>query len=222
MAEWTQLKASDGHALKAWRAAPAGKPKGAIVVVQEIFGVNHHIRDVAERFAREGYLAIAPAMFDRYERDFDVGYGPDDMTKAFAIYPKIDMPNALLDIEAARAAVATAGKTGVVGYCMGGTAAWLSATRLKFDASVCYYGGGIDAFASEKPHCPVIMHFGSKDAHIPLDKVDAIKRAQPNIPVYVYDADHGFSCDERASFDKAAHELAWSRTTKFFAEKLHA
>jgi carboxymethylenebutenolidase len=221
MAEWIELKAADGHALKAWRAAPSGKPKGAIVVVMEIFGVNHHIRDVAERFAREGYLAIAPAMFDRYSRDFDVGYGPDDMAKAFAIYPKIDMANAILDIEAARAAVASAGKTGVVGYCFGGTAAWLSATRLKFDAASCYYGGNIAGFATEKPHCPVIMHFGSKDAHIPLAKVDEIKKAQPGIPVYVYDADHGFSCDERASFDKAAHQLAWSRTVKFFAENLH-
>jgi len=109
MAEWTQLKASDGHTMKAWRAAPAGKPKGAIVVVQEIFGVNHHIRDVTERFAREGYLAIAPAMFDRYERDFDVGYGPDDMAKAFAFLPKLNMDNAILDIEAARAAVASTG-----------------------------------------------------------------------------------------------------------------
>ena len=222
MAEWIELKAADGHALKAWRAAPAGKPKGAIVVVMEIFGVNHPIRDVTERFAREGYLAIAPAMFDRYQRDFDVGYGPDDMAKAFAIYPKIDMPKAILDIEAARTAVASAGKIGVVGYCFGGTAAWLGATRLKFDAAACYYGGNIAGFASEKPHCPVIMHFGSKDAHIPLAKVDEIKKAQPGVPIYIYEADHGFSCDERESFDKAAHELAWSRTRKFFVENLHA
>lgn len=222
MAEWIELKAADGHTLKAWRAAPSGKPKGAIVVVMEIFGVNHHIRDVTERYAREGYLVIAPAMFDRYSRDFDVGYGPDDMAKAFAIYPKIDMPKAVLDIEAARAAVSSAGKTGVVGFCFGGTAAWLAATRLKFDAAACYYGGNIAGFATEKPHCPVIMHFGSKDTHIPMDKVEEIKKAQPNVPVHVYDADHGFSCNERGSFDKPAHELAWSRTTKFFAEKLQA
>ncbi|MEQ1865555.1 MAG: dienelactone hydrolase family protein [Micropepsaceae bacterium] len=222
MPEWTELKAADGHTLKAWRAAPQGKPKGAMVVVMEIFGVNHHIRDVAERYAREGYLTIAPAMFDRYQRDFDVGYGPDDMARAFAFLPKLNMDHAVLDIEAARKAVAGAGKTGVVGFCFGGTAAWLAATRLKFDAASCYYGGNVAGFANEKPHCPVIMHFGSKDAHIPMDKVEAIKKAQPNVPVHVYDADHGFSCDERASFDKAAHELAWSRTTKFFAEKLHA
>jgi carboxymethylenebutenolidase len=220
MAEWTELKASDGHTLKAWRAAPSGTPKGAMVVVMEIFGVNHHIRDVTERYAREGYLAIAPAMFDRYQRDFDVGYGPDDMAKAFAFLPKLNMDQAVLDIEAARKAVASAGKTGVVGFCFGGTASWLAATRLKFDAAACYYGGNIAGFAKEKPNCPVIMHFGSKDAHIPMDKVEEIKKAQPNVPVYVYDADHGFSCNERGSFDKAAHELAWSRTTKFFAENL--
>ncbi len=220
MAEWVELTASDGHKFKAWRAAPQGKAKGAIVVIQEIFGVNHHIRDVTERFAREGYLAIAPALFDRYERDFDVGYGPEDRAKAMAFIPKLNIEKGLLDTEAARATVAGVGKIGVVGFCFGGTVAWLGATRLTFDAAVAYYGGQIAAMASEKPKCPVIMHFGEKDAHIPLSSVEQIKKAQPNVPVYVYDADHGFSCDERATFDKAAHELAWSRTIKFFRENV--
>ena len=220
MAEWVDLTASDGHKFKAWRAAPQGKAKGAIVVIQEIFGVNHHIRDVTERFAREGYLAIAPALFDRYQRDFDVGYGPEDRAKAMAFIPKLNIEKGLLDTEAARAAVAGVGKIGVVGFCFGGTVAWLGATRLTFDAAVAYYGGQIAALANEKPKCPVIMHFGEKDAHIPLSSVEQIKKAQPTVPVYVYDADHGFSCDERATFDKAAHELAWSRTTKFFRENV--
>ena len=168
MAEWVELTASDGHTFKAWRAAPAGKAKGAIVVIMEIFGVNSHIRNVTERFAREGYVAIAPALFDRYERDFDIGYGQDERPKAMAIIPKLDIAKAMLDAEASRAAVASAGKVGIVGFCFGGVVAWLGATRLKFAASSCYYGGRIAALKSETPHCPVIMHFGAKDAHIPL------------------------------------------------------
>jgi carboxymethylenebutenolidase len=220
MADWVELTASDGHKLKAWRAAPNGKAKGAIVVIQEIFGVNSHIRDMTERFAREGYLAIAPAVFDRYERDFEVGYGPEGRGRAMAFLPKLDIAKALLDTEAARAAVADAGKVGIVGFCFGGVVAWLGATRLKFAASSCYYGGRIAALKDEKPHCPVIMHFGAKDEHIPLSDVEAIRKAQPNVPVYVYDADHGFSCDDRVTFDKAAHELAWSRTLKLFRENV--
>lgn len=221
MAEWVDLVASDGHKFKGWRAAPSGKPKAALVVVQEIFGVNTHIRSITERYAKEGYLAIAPAMFDRYQRDFETGYGPDGMAEAMAIVPKIEPPKALLDIDAARADVHAVGKVGIVGFCFGGTMAWASACNLKFDAASCYYGGQIARMKDQKPKCPVIMHFGAKDAHIPLSSVEEIKKAQPNVPVYVYDADHGFSCDERATYDAEAHKLAWSRTLKFFAETLH-
>jgi carboxymethylenebutenolidase len=220
MADWVELTASDGHKFKAWRAGPTGKPKAALVVVQEIFGVNSHIRDITERFAKEGYLAIAPAMFDRYQRDFETGYGPDGMAEALAIVPKIDPAAALKDIAAAHADVKAIGKVGIVGFCFGGTMAWVSACRLNFNAASCYYGGQISRTANDKPKCPVIMHFGAKDAHIPLSSVEDIRKAQPNVPVYVYDADHGFSCDERATYDEAAHALAWTRTLKFFAENL--
>jgi carboxymethylenebutenolidase len=220
MADWVELTASDGHKFKAWRAGPSGKPKAALVVIQEIFGVNNHIRSVTERFAKEGYLAIAPAMFDRYQRDFETGYGPDGMAEAMAIVPKINPGDALKDIAAAHADVKAIGKVGIVGFCFGGTMSWLSACRLSFDAASCYYGGQIGRAANEKPKCPVIMHFGAKDEHIPLSTVEDIRKAQPNVQVYVYDADHGFSCDERATFDEAAHALAWSRTLKFFAENL--
>lgn len=220
MAAWVELTASDGHKFKAWRAEPQGKPKGAIVVIQEIFGVNHHIRTVTERVAMEGYLAISPALFDRYQRDFDVNYGPEDMAKAMQVVPKIDIVKAMIDTEAARASVANAGKVGITGFCFGGVVAWLGATRLSFAAASCYYGGRIAAVKDEKPKCPVIMHFGSKDAHIPMTLVDEIRKAQPNVPIYVYDADHGFSCDERASFDKPSHELAWTRTMKLFRENV--
>ena len=221
MADWVDLVASDGHKFRGWRAAPSGKPRAALVVIQEIFGVNHHIRSITERYAKEGYLAIAPAMFDRYQRDFETGYGPDGMAEAMAIVPKIEPPKALLDIEAARADVHSVGKVGIVGFCFGGTMSWLSACKLKFDAASCYYGGQIARLKDEKPQCPAIMHFGAKDAHIPLSAVDEIKKAQPNVPVYLYDADHGFSCDERATYDEEAHKLAWNRTLKFFAETLH-
>ena len=220
MAEWVDLTASDGHKFKGWRAAPAGKPKASLVVVQEIFGVNKHIRSITERFAKEGYLAIAPAMFDRYQRDFETGYGPDGMAEALAIVPKIDIAKGLLDVEAARADVHPVGKVGIVGYCFGGTVAWLGATRLKFDAAASYYGGRVASLANEKPKCPVIMHFGAKDAHIPLTQVEEIRKAQPGVPVYVYDADHGFNCDERASHDEPSAKLARERTLKFFAEHL--
>jgi carboxymethylenebutenolidase len=220
MADWVELTAADGHKLKAWRAGPDGKPKAALVVVQEIFGVNNHIRSIAERFAKEGYLAIAPAVFDRYRRDFETGYGPDGMAEAMAIIPKIDIEKALLDVAAAHADVKAVGKVGVVGFCFGGTAAWLSACRLEFDAASCYYGGRIASLAHEQPKCPVIMHFGLKDPYIPQSERDEIGKLHPEIPVYLYDADHGFSCDERASYDEAAHKLAWSRTLKFFAENL--
>jgi len=220
MADWVDLVASDGHKLKAWRAAPAGKPKAALVVVQEIFGVNNHIRSITERFAKEGYLAIAPAMFDRYQREFETGYGPDGMAEAMAIVPKIEPPKALLDIQAAHDDVKAVGKVGVVGFCFGGTMAWLSACRLKFDAASCYYGGQIAKSAAEKPKCPVIMHFGSKDPYIPQSERDEVRKHHPDIPIYLYDADHGFSCDERASYDEAAHKLAWTRTINFFTENL--
>lgn len=220
MAEFIELTAADGHKLAAWRAVPLGKPRGGVVVIQEIFGVNSHIRDVTERFSEQGYLAIAPALFDRYERGFETGYQPDDMVRARALMTALDWDKAVLDVDAARGAAAAAGKVGTVGYCWGGSVSWLAACRLKIDAAVAYYGGQIDRFKEERPRCPVIMHFGKTDGHIPLSTVEAIQAAQPQVPVYLYDAGHGFSCDQRGSFDQAAHEQAWQRTLAFFAEKL--
>jgi carboxymethylenebutenolidase len=218
MGETITLTASDGHQLSAWRAVPAGKPKGGIVVVQEAFGVNHHIRDVTERFAKLGYLAIAPAMFDRYERNFETGYAREDMKRVMAIFPVLNWDYTTLDLEAARTAVASAGKVGVTGFCFGGSASWVGATRLGFNAAVGYYGSHIIQFVKESPKCPTILHFGSKDGLIPAETVAEIREAHPEVPVYVYDADHGFSCDERAAFDKVAYDAAWKRTTDFFAE----
>lgn len=220
MGEFIELTASDGHKLAAWMAAPDDKPRAAVLVIQEIFGVNSHIRDVTERFAAQGYLAIAPAFFDRYERGFETGYGTDDMTRARALMAKLDWDLALLDLEAARQVAAVAGKVGVVGYCWGGSVAWLAAGRLPIQAAVGYYGGQIDRFKDEAPRCPTILHFGKEDGHIPLSTVEAIGAAQPQVPIYLYDAGHGFSCDQRVSFNETAHVLAWQRTLDFFADNL--
>ena len=220
MGEFIELTASDVHKFSAWRAVPKDKPRAAVLVIQEIFGVNSHIRDVTERFAAQGYLAMAPAFFDRYEREFETGYDPDDIVRARTLMARLDWDLALLDLEAARQAVAGEGKVGVVGYCWGGSVAWLAAGRLPIQAAVGYYGGQIERFKDETPLCPTILHFGKEDGHIPLSAVEAIRAAQPQVPIYLYDAGHGFSCDQRASFDEAAHALAWQRTLAFVADNL--
>ncbi|HXH65157.1 MAG TPA: dienelactone hydrolase family protein [Mariprofundaceae bacterium] len=229
MGEWISLTAADGHQLAAWREMPASAPKGGLVLVQEAFGVNHHMRDVAGRFAALGYEVVAPAMFDRYERGFEVGYGQDEIARGLAMLPGMDWDKALLDVEAARTALSvfladtldhTRRHIGIVGYCFGGSMAWLAACRSPFAAAVCYYGSRIPAFSDRAPRCPLIAHFGRQDKSIPVEKVEALAKDYPDIPVYLYDAGHGFACDERGSFDQAAHELAWQRTVDFLQASL--
>ncbi len=220
MAEFVTLTASDGHKFQAWWAPPQGNPRAGLVVIQEIFGVNSHIRDVTERFAREGYLAVAPAMFDRVQRGVDIGYTPDDIAKGRELMGKMDWDKSMLDVEAARASVASLGSVGITGFCYGGSVAWLAAARLKFTAAVAYYGGAISKFAKEKPHCPIICHFGKQDKNIPLSMVEEIKVAQPQVPMFLYDADHGFACDQRGSFNEAARDEAWQRTLAHFRKFL--
>lgn len=222
MGEWTTLTAADGHALSAWQARPASVPRAGLVLIQEAFGVNAHIRDVAERFAALGYHVVAPAMYDRYERGFEVGYSEAEIARGIAMLPGLDWDKALLDVDAARAAaLGAAPKVGIVGYCFGGSMAWLSACRLSFDGAVCYYGSRIPVFSDETPRCPLIAHFGRQDAGIPLEKVEQVAVAHPDIPIYLYEAGHGFACDRRpAAFDAASHALAWQRTTAFFETSL--
>ncbi len=210
--------AADGHTLDAYRADPEGKPKGAIVVIQEIFGVNAHMRAVTDGFAAAGYLAIAPAMFDRAERGVEVGYDEADMARGRGVRAKIAWDDAVKDMEAAAAAVGDAGKVGVVGYCWGGSLAWLAATRMRVDGAVCYYGGQIPDFKDETPRCPTMLHFGEVDAGIPLDKVEAVRQAHPNLPLHLYPAGHGFNCDHRGSYDADSAKLALERTLAFFAQ----
>jgi len=217
-----KLTTSDNHTLGAYRADPSGKPKGGLVVIQEIFGVNHHIRAMCDRFAAIGYAAIAPQVFDRFVRDFESGYSPDEIAHARSYLGNLNFDAMMKDIEASVANLKGVGPIGIVGYCMGGTAAFLGACRVNgFSAAVAYYGGMIGKFADEKPKCPLQMHFGEKDEGIPLSTVEEIKKKLPQAETYVYPgAPHGFACDERASFRKEASDLAWQRTTEFFAKNL--
>jgi carboxymethylenebutenolidase len=212
-----QLTASDGFKLGGYRADPAGTPKAAIVVIQEIFGVNHHIRAVCDRVAEAGYLAVAPALFDRTVKDFQSGYTPDEVAKARKFVEAPDWDAMLRDTDAALKEIKNAGPSAIMGFCMGGTVSFLAACRLSgLSAAVCYYGGGIAKFADEKPKCPTQMHFGRKDAHIPMTAVDEIKKKRPESEVYVYDeADHGFHCDERGSYHAESAKIAWGRTMAF-------
>jgi len=221
MGEMISLTAKDGFKLGAYLAKPNTKPKGAIVVIQEIFGVNHHIKAVSDRFAAMGYAAVAPALFDRVKPGIELGYDPKSIEEGRALRPKIPLEATLADTQAAIDYAKQFGKVAVVGYCWGGSIAFLSTTRLTgVAAAVGYYGGMIAAHASEKPRVPLILHFGDKDQSIPMTDVEKIKQAQPGLPIYVYSAGHGFSCDERPSFDAAASKLALERTTAFLKQHI--
>lgn len=218
MGSTINLTASDGFTFSAYSAGPAGGTKG-IVVIQEIFGVNHHIRDMCERFAAQGYAVCAPALFDRVEKGVELGYTQADIDAGRGYRMKLDDRQVMLDVEAAAGHLAGR-KLGIVGYCFGGTVAWWGATRSnKFAASSGWYGGGIAGTKDESPNCPVQMHFGETDASIPMTDVQAIRAAQPKVETHVYaGAGHGFGCDERGSFSKPDYELAQRRTLDFFAK----
>jgi carboxymethylenebutenolidase len=216
------LTASDKFQLGAYRADPAAAPKGGVVVIQEIFGVNHHIRAVCDRLAALGYVAVAPAVFDRFVRDFECGYTPDEIAHARSYLGNLNWEHMMADIAAGVGDLKGSGPLGVIGFCMGGTAAFLAAGRIPgLSAAVAFYGGMIGKFADEKPKCPLQMHFGERDEGIPMSTVDEIKKKQPQAETYVYPgAAHGFYCDERASYNKDAAALAWSRTQEFLSKHM--
>lgn len=221
MGQTITLAAKDGHKLQAYRADPAGKPRGAIVVVQEIFGVNHHMRRVTDDFAAQGYLAVSPALFDRVEKGIDLGYDPKSIEAGREIRAKVPLDGTLADLQAAIDYAKPFGKVGVVGYCWGGGLAFLSATRLDgVAAAVGYYGGLVAAHAQEKPRVPVMLHFGETDQSIPMSDVEKVKKARPDVTIYVYKAGHGFSCDERGSYHEPSARLARQRTLGFFTALL--
>jgi len=218
--EMLTLTAEDGHRLAAYRAAPAGAPRGGLVVVQEIFGVNSHIKRVSDGFAADGYVALAPALFDRVERDYATGYAPADIERGRAVRGKLTLDQAVMDVRAAvRELARSHAKVGVVGYCFGGTMAWLAATRIDgVAAAVGYYGGGIADTVQEQPRCPVMLHFGETDASIPREHWEKVRAQHPKLPVHVYPAGHGFNCDERASYHAESARQARERTLAFFRQ----
>jgi carboxymethylenebutenolidase len=223
MGKTIELTTSDNFKLSAYQA-DAASPKGGMIVIQEIFGVNKHIREVADLYASQGYTSIAPALFDRAERGVETGYTPADQDRVKPIRAALKWDQVLLDVAAARDALKKLGcqKIGIVGYCFGGSVSWLTATRLDgITAAACYYGGNIADFANEKPKCPVLIHVGDQDKSITADKVEAVKKAHPDIPYYVYaGAGHGFNCDHRGSFHKESADLARSRTFEFFKKNI--
>jgi carboxymethylenebutenolidase len=221
MGKSLELKAKDGFTLAAYRAEPAGPPQGGLVVIQEIFGVNHHMRAVTDSFAAAGYVAVAPALFDRVQRGVDIGYDPAAVETGRGLRGQIPLGDTLLDLQAAIESLKGCGKIGAVGYCWGGSLAFLAATRLQgLACAVGYYGGMIAQHANEKPKVPVILHFGEQDQGIPMSDVRKVMAERPEVETFIYPAGHGFSCDERASFHRPSHEQALERTLAFFSRHL--
>ena len=214
-----QLTSADGHSLDAYEAGDGDK---ALVIVQEIFGVNSHIRSVTDRAAEAGYRAIAPAFFDRVEKDVQLGYEGDDFGAGIGYAGKLDWDNTLADVAAAIAHVRAQGATsvGITGFCWGGTTTWLAAAKSDVQAAVGYYGGGIHGFIAEQPQVPTMLHFGELDAHIPMENVNEVAAAHPGVTVHTYNANHGFHCDQRADYDEESAKQAWVRTLEFFGQHL--
>jgi carboxymethylenebutenolidase len=220
MGEFTTIMARDGHEFRAYLAAPAGTPRGAVVVVQEIFGVNPHIRAVTDSYAAEGYTAIAPSLFDRVRRGVELGYTGPEAQEGFGYVKQLTDEQVLKDVSAAMAVVKHSGRVGIVGFCWGGKVSYLSASELPLACAVAYYGGGIAQILDKKPKCPMMFHFGERDTHISLDDVAKVKAANPDGIFHLYPAEHGFNADPRPSYDADSAKLARTRTLEFFAKYL--
>ena len=214
-----EITASDGHTFAAYRADPEGTPKGGILVAQEAFGVNPHIRRMADTYAAAGYLAIAPALYDRVERGIEVGYTGEDREKGIGAMQASNFDDVMKDIDATRALLAEAGKVGITGWCWGGSVTFLAACRVDgFACASSYYGGRVPDFMTETPKCPLEFHWGETDASIPMEKVRAVEAQHPDVASFVYPAGHGFMCDDRESYHKESAELAHKRTMEMFAQ----
>jgi carboxymethylenebutenolidase len=219
MGKHVKLDTSSSREIGAYLATPSGKPKGGIVVIQEIFGVNAHIRSIVDRYAEAGFTAIAPAVFDHLEPDVQLGYDQAGMEKGVKLIAELGLVRALYDVEVAASEIAEAGNIGTVGYCWGGTIALMAALRLGFP-SASYYGARNVPFLTEEPKAPVIFHFGEKDHSIPPEMVAKHRELMPQMETFVYPADHGFNCDARGSYDAPSAKLAWDRTLAFFEKNL--
>ena len=218
MRQTIELTAADGHRFAGYLAKPAARARGGLVLIQEIFGVTSHIRAVADQYAAQGFMALAPALFDRIEPNVEVPY--TEGQKGSGYVRRLTNEAVMLDLAAAADGVRSAGKVGVVGYCWGGLQAYLAAGELKIDAAIAYYGGGIERHLDQKPNVPILFHFGEKDAHIPASAVALIKAACPRGVYYLYPAEHGFNCTDRASYDPASATLAYQRSLAFLTRDL--
>jgi carboxymethylenebutenolidase len=220
MGEFTTIMARDGHEFRAWLAAPAGTARGAVVVLQEVFGINRHIRSVTDSFAAEGYVAIAPSLFDRIRKGIELGYSPDESQEGRGYMMQMKPEQTLKDVSAAVNVVRHAGRIGAVGYCWGGKLAYLAACELPVACAVVYYGGSIASLLPRAPKKPMLYHFGEQDAHIPLADVEKIRALDTNGVFHLYPAGHGFNCDERPSYHAESAALARRRTLEFLARHL--
>ncbi len=218
MGHWIALDTPSGT-ISAWRADPAIPARGALVVVQEIFGVNSHIRAVADRFASHGYVAIAPALFDHFEKHVELGYDADGVAYGRNLVEKLGFDRAVDDVRAAAEAVEDVGDVGVVGYCWGGTVAFLACARIGLPA-VSYYGGRTVPFLGENPHAPLLMHFGEQDPIIPPADIEKHQEALPKAEIHIWPAGHGFNCDQRADYNATVAVQALQRTLTFFGAHL--
>jgi carboxymethylenebutenolidase len=218
MGAWEPLMARDGHEFSAYLAAPKGKARGAVVILQEIFGVNDHICKVVDQYAAAGFVAIAPALFDRIGRNIVTGYTPADVQLGRGYMMQIKRQDALTDIGAAINVVRHAGKVALIGYCWGGTLAWIAARTLPVSAAVGYYVSRIGENLDGVPKCPMLLHFGERDANIPLSDVEKARQLYPQGIFHLYPADHGFNCDARDAYDAPSAALAWQRTQDFLAQ----
>jgi carboxymethylenebutenolidase len=220
MGRWETLMARDGHEFSAYLTKAAGAPRGAVVVLQEIFGVNAHIRAVVEQYAAAGFLAIAPALFDRIQRNLELGYGPQDVAQATGYRLQIEEAKAMLDVGAAVNVVRHAGRVALIGYCWGGQLAWVGAGVLPVQAAVGYYTSRIWERLDRLPNCPVMLHYGERDQNIPRERIEQVRATHPQAQIYMYHADHGFNCDARASYDAPSAALAWARTQEFLKQHI--
>jgi carboxymethylenebutenolidase len=223
MGEFTTLMARDGHEFNAWLApAPKGGARGAVVIAQEIYGVNRHIRRVVDDYAAQGYVTIAPCLFDRVRRGIELGYSGKEMREGMGYRLQIPKAKALLDLSACVNVVRHAGRVAVIGYCWGGTLAYLAACELPVICAVSYYGGQIKDHLDEMPRRPVMYHFGERDVHIPMSEIDRIRAVDPDGIFHLYPADHGFNCEDRAAYDAASAAVARERTLAFLVEKMES
>ena len=219
MGEIIELRAADGHPFHVWRVLPAAAPRGSVIVLQEIFGVNSHIRDLCAQFAANGYAAFAPWLFDRCGGNVELGYDAAGIAQGRALMDRLDFDQALRDVEATQALAATQGPVACVGYCWGGTLAWLTATRLGIP-SVSYYGARTAPFLDETPGAPILMHFGERDASIPASFIEQLRQRHPRVSIHLYAAGHGFNCNQRSDFHAESSALAWRRSLAFLRETL--